>query len=80
LERSGGGSGQKQLSAVSGRQADTSTAVPPFTDFVQFVQRWIIALALGGVKSRAALNNIAPKLPSTSIFFSTRIFLSFLVD
>ncbi|HEV2990527.1 MAG TPA: hypothetical protein VG759_18975, partial [Candidatus Angelobacter sp.] len=29
LERSGGGSGQKQLSAVSGRQADTSTAVPP---------------------------------------------------
>jgi hypothetical protein len=66
---SGGGSGQEQLSAVTGSQTATCTAVPPLTDFEQVEQRWIFAFALGGVKSRAALNNIAPKLPSTSIFF-----------
>jgi hypothetical protein len=71
---SGGGSGQKQLSAVRGRQTATCTAVPPFTDFEQVEQRWIIALALAGVTSRAALNNIAPKLPNKSIFFFTAIF------
>ncbi|HEV2987273.1 MAG TPA: hypothetical protein VG759_02440, partial [Candidatus Angelobacter sp.] len=71
-ETSGGGSGQEQLSAVSGSQ--NAVCVPPLTLFEQVVQRWGNALALAGVKSRAALNNIAPKLDSTSIFFFIWLF------
>jgi hypothetical protein len=71
LLKSGGGSGQSQLSAVMGSHADTCTVFPTFFEQLTQCGR---SRALAGTISRAPLRNIATRLPNKSIFFFTRIF------